>query len=618
MNKKNMYIGNRYTPIIDGIWDNSKQYESMTIVLWKGASYTSKKFVPKGISINNENYWSLTGNYNYQIENYRKIVERVEKELNCKTEYDTNNEIAVTRLGRIINSGAKISNDSKNGCIEEPENNLSNPQGFCFDGVYYYCAYREYNGTGDDKFTKIVKYDSTFKEVASIIGNFGHGNTITTDGKDLYISGITTKLYKIRAKDLKYLETLDLDFGFYAATYFDKAFYILTNNKIRKTKDFKKYDDINYKLPSGSGVAQGFDFDGKHFYMLRTSPNVILQYDIKGNLKYIFRLPWYADNVFKIGEVEDLSIIDDNIYFNAVMVDTDNVNETNSIFRCNIKKNITGLTYQNFIELNKIREGYSLFVDNTNNNPNPLGTFSNPFKSLSEALEFVSNNVVGNCQINIKDSVSELDEHIFFRGTFNNVIINSNKKCKIKNLTLGRCNVTLTNILCDEVRLYNAKVTGTIGFKELKCYSSDVTLYGSHLNNLSPISLYGSTLNGVPNLNVNVYDFGCHGTFIIDKILAIGESYNNTLISKAKTIIVSLECLGKKFTSTIMKESINDISFNNIFNGSAGAEFVSYHISKNGDNIVFNDVRIIDMDKNARTLTSQTPGYIITGFAFIL
>ena len=72
------YIGARYVPIFgrkdeESIeWDNSKSYEPLTVVLHEGNSYTSRQFVPVGIDIKNEDFWALTGNYNAQIEAYRK------------------------------------------------------------------------------------------------------------------------------------------------------------------------------------------------------------------------------------------------------------------------------------------------------------------------------------------------------------------------------------------------------------------------------------------------------------------------------------------------------------------------------------------------------------------
>lgn len=70
------YIGARYIPLfaepLD--WNTDTVYESLTIVYYAGNSYTSRQDVPKGIDISNEKYWALTGNYNAQIEQYRREV----------------------------------------------------------------------------------------------------------------------------------------------------------------------------------------------------------------------------------------------------------------------------------------------------------------------------------------------------------------------------------------------------------------------------------------------------------------------------------------------------------------------------------------------------------------
>ena len=69
------YVGARYVPLFMGEWDNTQTYEPLCIVSNHGNSYTSRQYVPSGISLNNEEYWALTGNYNAQIEQYRKITE---------------------------------------------------------------------------------------------------------------------------------------------------------------------------------------------------------------------------------------------------------------------------------------------------------------------------------------------------------------------------------------------------------------------------------------------------------------------------------------------------------------------------------------------------------------
>ena len=104
--KRNVYVGHRYVPKIFGEWDKSKSYEGLSIVTHKGASYTSKKRVPVGVDILDTDYWTVTGNYNAQIEEYRKDVRdmqgHVEKEI-----LDINQKIDTDIAG--INQ--KIDND---------------------------------------------------------------------------------------------------------------------------------------------------------------------------------------------------------------------------------------------------------------------------------------------------------------------------------------------------------------------------------------------------------------------------------------------------------------------------------------------------------------------------
>ena len=78
------YIGARYMPMFadPAEWDNSRAYEPLTIVLYKGNSYTSKQSVPIGASIDDTVYWAETGNYNAQVEQYRNEVKIATKQVN--------------------------------------------------------------------------------------------------------------------------------------------------------------------------------------------------------------------------------------------------------------------------------------------------------------------------------------------------------------------------------------------------------------------------------------------------------------------------------------------------------------------------------------------------------
>ena len=79
------YIGARYVPIFGRknetsiVWDNSAPYEPLTIVLYQGNSYTSRQYVPAGVEITNTLFWANTGNYNAQVEEYRRETARAQQ-----------------------------------------------------------------------------------------------------------------------------------------------------------------------------------------------------------------------------------------------------------------------------------------------------------------------------------------------------------------------------------------------------------------------------------------------------------------------------------------------------------------------------------------------------------
>lgn len=77
------YVGARYVPkFADPIeWDTERGYESLTIVTYKGESYTSKCPVPPGIDIKNERFWALTGAYNAQVEEYKNQVKDLSQQV---------------------------------------------------------------------------------------------------------------------------------------------------------------------------------------------------------------------------------------------------------------------------------------------------------------------------------------------------------------------------------------------------------------------------------------------------------------------------------------------------------------------------------------------------------
>ena len=93
------YIGARYVPLFanPAEWDNKRTYEPLTIVIHQGNSYTSRQYVPTGIDITNNEYWALTGNYNAQIESYRK-------ETQAATTLAQNNKQNINNINASLNA----------------------------------------------------------------------------------------------------------------------------------------------------------------------------------------------------------------------------------------------------------------------------------------------------------------------------------------------------------------------------------------------------------------------------------------------------------------------------------------------------------------------------------
>lgn len=78
------YVGARYVPKVMGEWNKALQYEALSIVTYKGNSFTSKVPVPANIDISNKTYWVNTGNYNAQVEAYRQQTAQVQNNLNSE------------------------------------------------------------------------------------------------------------------------------------------------------------------------------------------------------------------------------------------------------------------------------------------------------------------------------------------------------------------------------------------------------------------------------------------------------------------------------------------------------------------------------------------------------
>lgn len=107
------YVGARYVPKIVGEWNKALQYEALSVVTHLGNSFTSKVPVPANIDITNTDYWVNTGNYNSQVEAFRKETAQVKNDLNneiINRKNDSKDNILWIGDSYSVNYGHKLPN----------------------------------------------------------------------------------------------------------------------------------------------------------------------------------------------------------------------------------------------------------------------------------------------------------------------------------------------------------------------------------------------------------------------------------------------------------------------------------------------------------------------------
>ena len=107
MNGVREYVGMRYlTKFADPIqWDDTRQYEQLTVVQYQGATYVSKQIVPIGIQITDTNYWIRWADFNAQLEQYRQEVRAMDGRV-TQAESDAGN--ALEQVGTVADDVAAI------------------------------------------------------------------------------------------------------------------------------------------------------------------------------------------------------------------------------------------------------------------------------------------------------------------------------------------------------------------------------------------------------------------------------------------------------------------------------------------------------------------------------
>lgn len=178
------YVGARYVPKIMGEWNKSLQYEALSVVTYMGNSFTSKVPVPANVEINNTDYWVNTGNYNAQVEEYRKETLEAKQLAN-----NTNTDLQAFKKNQ-TNTNNEINNE-----INSTTSALNNLKNVVFDGDTPSVITVAKKGgrfhTINEAITFAKKYCSRYSRVTIVIyGGIYHESIVLTKNPGIDLIGI--------------------------------------------------------------------------------------------------------------------------------------------------------------------------------------------------------------------------------------------------------------------------------------------------------------------------------------------------------------------------------------------------------------------------------------------
>lgn len=358
------YIGPRIVPIFGRkgeesiVWDNTAPYEPLTIVLYQGNSFTSRQYVPEGVEITNEEFWAETGNYNAQIEQYRREVLRFSlilpdgdfSEDNTVKQYIDEN---VAQLKSVSNLASLYINAEKPkmlGWTKIPHYAYQRLGAGCpiTDSIYAQCYSSDSTTTGSLGAIEIIDFSTNQSTILEDV-NIGHANgaCYDPDSKLLYVvvgrygtsaSPVFTQDIKVfslneSTNELTYQTTLhpswryqetDVQLTGIAYDQTTKKFYVCTRN----CSMFADFDPVNGTISNTrtvskvvtSGATQTIAAYNEYIYMLLAIPNIISIFRASDGVYCgLVNITEYNDIGIKIREAEGMGFYNGDLYLNAYL-----------------------------------------------------------------------------------------------------------------------------------------------------------------------------------------------------------------------------------------------------------------------------------------------------------
>lgn len=574
--RKNTYIGARYVPKFADTpgseWDNSIQYEPLTIVLYQGNSYTSKTFVPVGADINNQVYWANTGNYNVQMEQLQEsfqngIVNQNRKiqELNyvlCfpKTLQDTSPEgmcggiikkdgnLILFDLGEENNTQQLIKCFKDNGAVNiqaivmshyHPDHS-ANPELWA----------QNFTTENTKLFLPLAspKYPDTQTRLSAILSAFPNAQKIyPNEGSTSKIDeNIEATFYNCGATANAFYDTNSDSYNDYSMV----SFISIGGSTLCFTGDIEivaqnRMYSLNQYMPADFVTAphHGVNNSGNANLGISINPQYMYAGDSILDRKYINRDPFMVGALARGGKLTLNSLANKDIFYNITHwgIQPPNSNLQNA-YGCRNSNQIT------------------LYVNESSTVGYSDGTENAPFKSLEDALGVcdashswiinISNvnpngiNIFGKSNIQFNFSSNVTMSGLSFTNCTNMYIFGQNENFRIQTVNvINSANITVRGVTLDDSQIVRS---ANVNFQNVKFVSSRAG--GVVQVDYSSVDFEQVSFTGTPQYGISVNNSTVNGKFDLGA-LTISTLYRINGGSNVSPVVGSTTELGKLCTS---------------------------------------------------------------------
>lgn len=338
-------------------------------------------------------------------------------------------------------------------------------QGFCMINENKCVMALTNNVDNSNNNARIIEINLTNGSILrEVIAPFGHCNGLSYNPDDglIYIAGCSTKnpqtgalirsnkLFILTYEDFSY-SNVEISTEITGISYdkISKKLYASINNE--NDASIMELNKENYTIINTinlitntvtSSGRQNIVVNDNKIYRILANPNVIKLYNIDGSFINNFVFNEFMDESYFIGELQDIDIIGDYIYFNSsIFENVDCPLSIVNIGKTSLTKNIIN---NNFFSQYPYRN-ITLYIDNTTENFNPNGTTNNKFNELLEAVYFLESptgkrfkSVINFNNSNIEYSGCKISCNNITRIDFNTITIGHLTLSGISNINLTR------------------------------------------------------------------------------------------------------------------------------------------------------------------------------------